>query len=187
MPIIHMVSKPENAPTGAVNLRDVGASYQTTNVWIYETHHGLCLSEREYNGRDDSDFYMTVWNPETKQPESIQFATTRGWSYPCLGSRVDATPEVVAEWRQYQENQRVQAEKTYKERLAKMPTVHKTVKVVAGRKIPVGTEGRVFWSNVKFKTDKVLGILFLGYQGRVGIETAQGLRVFVDVEKIEVI
>jgi hypothetical protein len=68
---------------------------------LWETHKGLCLYEWESNGRDDSDFYMMLWNPETKKPEPYQFASTRGWTYPAMGSRPDATPEVIAEWEAY--------------------------------------------------------------------------------------
>ena len=32
----------------------------------------ICLENRERNGYDDSDFYMIVWNPEEKGPESIE-------------------------------------------------------------------------------------------------------------------
>jgi hypothetical protein len=65
---------------------------------LYMTHQGLCLVDWERNMYDDSDFYMTVWNPDTKRPYNIMFATTRGWSYPCYNSWVDATPEVRAEY-----------------------------------------------------------------------------------------
>ncbi len=68
----------------------------STALILYKTHQGLCLFEREANFHDDSDFYMMVWNSETKAPQEICFASTRGWSYPCLGSAVDATPEVFA-------------------------------------------------------------------------------------------
>ena len=63
-------------------------------VILKKTHVGLCLREWERNMYDDSDFYMEVWNPEKGIPEAIMFATTRGWSYPCYGSYVDATDEV---------------------------------------------------------------------------------------------
>lgn len=70
---------------------------------LYTTHHGLCLYEREENGYDDSDFFMTVWNPEKNCPEEICFASTRGWTYPCYGSKADATPEVIAAWEAWKE------------------------------------------------------------------------------------
>ena len=72
------------------------------HIILWETHKGLCLSDREYNGRDDSDFYMLVWNPEKKETQSIEFASTRGWSYPSYGSYVDATPEVIEEYKAWQ-------------------------------------------------------------------------------------
>lgn len=72
---------------------------------LYKSHEGLCLSERERNGYHDSDFYMTVWNPEEKKAEEIMFATTRGWCYPCFGSAVDATDEVRAEYNEWKAEQ----------------------------------------------------------------------------------
>jgi hypothetical protein len=72
---------------------------------LYKSHEGLCLFERERNGYHDSDFYMTVWNPEEKKAESIMFATTRGWCYPCFGSAVDATDEVRAEYNEWKAEQ----------------------------------------------------------------------------------
>lgn len=77
-----------------------------TDVWTWPTHVGLCLEDREYNGRDDSDFHMLVWDPVKKVPVDIMFATTRGWSYPSYGSSVDATPEVRAEYEAYRAQQR---------------------------------------------------------------------------------
>lgn len=99
MPIIRMTD------AGATNLPS-GAYCPLPHIWqakiaLYETHHGLCISEHERNGYDDSDFYMTVWNPEKGEPEHIEFASTRGWSYPCYGSFADATPEVRAEYDTY--------------------------------------------------------------------------------------
>jgi hypothetical protein len=65
------------------------------------TYIGKCLRDREMNGRDDSDFYMLVWDDELNAPKEICYATTRGWSYPCYGSFVDATPEVKAKYEAY--------------------------------------------------------------------------------------
>jgi hypothetical protein len=67
----------------------------------YTSHVGLCLSEREMNGYDDSDFYMLVWNEEKNAPEEILFASTRGWTYPCYASSVDATPDVKIKYEAY--------------------------------------------------------------------------------------
>jgi len=99
MPIVNMVSNdaPE-FPSGAYCPIDTQARWGTVVV-LHETHHGLCLFEQEENGYHDSDFFMVVWNHEKGAPERIGFATTRGWTYPCLASRPDATDDVLAEYR----------------------------------------------------------------------------------------
>lgn len=78
---------------------------QPCAYFLYETHKGLCLKDYENNGYHDSDFYMLVWNKEKAAPESILFASTRGWSYPCYGSKPDATPEIRAEYAAWQQRQ----------------------------------------------------------------------------------
>jgi len=65
---------------------------------LWETYQGCCISERERNGYDDSDFYMTVWDDELGKAYETMFATTRFWSYPAMGSYVDATPEVMEKY-----------------------------------------------------------------------------------------
>jgi hypothetical protein len=67
-----------------------------TGYTTYLSHIGLCLFDYERNGYDDSDFFMAVWNPVKGEREDICFATTRGWSYPCYGSKPDATEETKA-------------------------------------------------------------------------------------------
>lgn len=67
----------------------------------WESHHGLCLREFERNGYHDSDFFMIVWNPVERKPETIEFATTRGWTYPCLATSVDASEETKREYANY--------------------------------------------------------------------------------------
>lgn len=65
-------------------------------IGLLDTYVGACLSDSERNGRDDSDFYMRVWDEKEQTVKSILFASTRGWSYPCMASRPDATPETLA-------------------------------------------------------------------------------------------
>lgn len=112
MPIINMISNSsENFPEGAFCPYGKGTynseitdpkseryHNETFVIVIYETHHGLCLFETERNGYHDSDFFMTIWNEDKQIPERIQFATTRGWCYPCFGSRPDASQEI---WEKY--------------------------------------------------------------------------------------
>lgn len=93
MAIIELCNKEDE---GAYEVHGYGRE-----TWVRRTHVGKCLFEREANHYDDSDFYMTVWNDETNAPEEICFASTRGWTYPCLSSAADATPEVLAKYDAY--------------------------------------------------------------------------------------
>lgn len=117
---------------------------------LYTTHHGLCISEREMNGRDDSDFYMLVWDPEAQAPHEICFATTRGWSYPCYGSRADASAEVLAEYEAWCARHKNAVREAHERQAVRELAVaadrpHKGAQVIVkrGRKIEPGTAGKV--------------------------------------------
>lgn len=84
---------------------------------LWELYKGLCLVDTERNYYNDSDFVMTIWDDELGEPFEYMFATTRGWTYPSYGSRVDATPEVVAKYEAWKEAKRLEALK--KQRSAK--------------------------------------------------------------------
>jgi hypothetical protein len=176
-----MVSKAAEAPEGAVNLKDVteqwksSSTYPEFSLWTYETHHGLCIREREANGYNDSDFYMLVWDEQENRPKEIEFASTRGWSYPCLSSRVDATPEVLAKWMEWE---RVKAEDYRANRIAeeaKRPARGKMLKVFKGRKVPVGTTGECFWIGES------------RWGKRVGIKDAAGTVHWTAIDNVAVV
>jgi hypothetical protein len=106
-------------------------------MWTYQTHVGLCIQEWERNGYDDSDFYMRVWNEEKGEPETIMFATTRGWSYPCLASRVDATPEVLAKYAAWCSVQKLAEEKRRRADKARIKLANKKLLKQAADKFEV--------------------------------------------------
>ena len=82
------------------NIRKItGDSSSSQDYWLYDTYVGLCVAERERNYRDDSDFYMTVWDEETKSFKEIMFATTRAWTYPMMNSCVDAPQSLIDEYK----------------------------------------------------------------------------------------
>ena len=118
---------------------------------LYLTHEGLCLIDNERNMYDDSDFYMTVWNPVTKRPSNIMFATTRGWSYPCYNSWVDATPEVRAEYKAYLDYEWRKAEilGRRKERMANSEIARKAGLTRAQVERLKAVVGRSDWDAVK--------------------------------------
>lgn len=111
MAVVHMIdNKSETFPEGSVcwfgwnsqESRERGSSVVVT----YETDRGMCVRERENNGYNDSDFFMTVWSEETQSAVTFMYATTRSWCYPCMGSSVDASPEIMAKfqkWEAYQQ------------------------------------------------------------------------------------
>lgn len=205
MPIRHFVSKLEDIPEGAQQIDDITDDYKSHHyfgerpftveaqerfdsfkMYAYSTHVGVCLYEREYNGYDDSDFYMIFWNEEKQAPESYMFATTRGWCQPCFGSRPDATPEVVAKYEAYKAEQERQARARQEEIERQAPRFGKTVVVtrtVAGRKpetkVEKGVTGEVFWTaDIRYDFNK--------FVGRVGIRLADGSKKFTSASNVQV-
>lgn len=173
--IIHFAGSLEEAKAKGVNARS-GKSGDST-YYLYDTHVGLCVAEYERNSYSDSDFYMIVWEPDEKVFKSIQFATTRAWSYPALASCVDAPPELMEKYKKHcREMQEYYAEKRRKaeeERIAKMATKGKSVKVISGRKHK-GKSGKVFWAGQT------------NFGKRVGVEQEDGERFFVPEKYVEV-
>lgn len=52
------------------------------------------LSRHERNGYDDSDFYALVWDAATQSVKSVDYASTRGWTYH-NHAIIDAPAEIV--------------------------------------------------------------------------------------------
>lgn len=148
----------------------------------YRVHQyeGRVLADRERNGSYDSDFYAVVWDGQ--QLKSVQFATTR-----CAGGgtcRVDfddAHLPAVREWMIPLVAARAIAAEQH--RLDKIQ-LGDELRVVRGRKVPVGTVGLVRW------VGKAAEFGWKKYHGgetrvRVRIETAQGESHFVDAKNCE--
>lgn len=107
-----------------------------------ERYQGATLCTRERNWADDSEWYAVVWDAQEGKLKEVVYAST------CGGTErnkaiVDATPDVIKQaglwlakwafdrWREANEEQ------------AQLVKVGKTVKVVRGRKVPVGLVGQV--------------------------------------------
>lgn len=114
-------------------------------LYMETTYQGLVLDLGEYNGRDDSDFYAVVWDRDNKCTKRVEYASTRGWTYP-NGASVDATPEVLAEYEAYCKEKQAQIEAQRQQAEAQTPRKGKTLKVVKGRKVPIGTVGECIWT-----------------------------------------
>ena len=155
-------------------------------LYLYDTYIGFCLEDREENGRDDSDWYMLVWNGKKEVIERHEFASTRGWTYPCYGSRPDATPEAAKAATEYLRKRYLESLKLQNTENARKPEFGRLVRVVKGRKVPVGTKGEVCWVG---KSD--YGKSRFGTWGklreRVGIRLQDGSKVFTDAANVEVL
>lgn len=141
-------------------------------LYMETTHKGHVVDLGEINGYDDSDFYAVVWEAGATEPKRIFYATTRGWSYP-NGAAIDATPEIMAAYKAYLDAKAEAARIARAAAALARVERGKVVKVVRGRKVPVGTVGRCFWVGE-------------GHYGlRVGLENADG-RVFTAATNVEV-
>lgn len=108
------------------------------------TWAGRVLRLVEHNYHDDSDFFAEVWDEEKGEPREVWYATTRGWTYN-NGASVDADEATLAAYAAYRDKRYRRAaeeRRAYEEsRLAR----GRRVRVVKGRKVPVGTEGTLIW------------------------------------------
>lgn len=133
-----------------------------------ESYVGCVIDTYERNGYNDSDFYATVVDVESGTVKDIEYDSTRHGGTGC--AFIDITLE------NYTKYLHIAKHSYYKEYIerevkeAKTIVKGKTVKVVRGRKVPIGTVGTIFWS----KEDKY-GV---GYQSkevvRIGIKDERG-------------
>ena len=176
---------------------------------------GRVLSTREENRRNDSYFHALVWDDEQEKPVEIMYGSTAwpgghpdyypdGWMHP----QIDATPERRAAYEAYLSRQREERAEREARHAANTPDNGKRVRVVKGRKVPVGTEGTVFWfgkerefgqcprGGYKAEAKRLVAYarMICGPDGkgdkegfRVGIQTDAGEKVFTAATNVEVI
>lgn len=119
-------------------------------TWDYKTkkhtvtYEGCVLADRERNYYDDSDFYAVVWDEEAQAVKEVEYATTRFPTYENYCS-VDATDEVRAKAAAYNFSQIYPQLQASAIAAAKRIGIGKRVRIVRGRKVPIGTEGVIFW------------------------------------------
>lgn len=89
-------------------------------LYMKTTHEGVVISLREANGYHDSDFFALVWDEENQKTTEVQYASTRGWTYPNWATP-DATPDILEKvkvYRQQLHDERKERERIYAEQLA---------------------------------------------------------------------
>lgn len=92
----------------------------------------------QHNWHDDSDFHALVW--DGKQLTDVMYSTTRCWTYAHTAT-VDATAKVKTQavaWL-FKRDIAAWTEAAERDALAIQPACR--VRVVKGRKVPIGTEG----------------------------------------------
>jgi hypothetical protein len=114
-----------------------GSNPEGFSLHVRTTHEGMVLKTGERNGYDDSDFYAVVWNPVKQCPEVIEYATTRAWTY-ANSAEVDATPEVLEAYRQFQIRDAVRVLTQDDVEASQEPAAGRLCRVIKGRKLPKG-------------------------------------------------
>lgn len=109
---------------------------------------GCVLSWHEHNGYNDSDWHAVVWDEASQKVIEVEYMTTRAG---CTGvAEIDITTENL---RKVYNFYRTSTKEIYEESdiyRAKKPGIGKECKVIRGRKVPVGTIGKVAWMNPEY-------------------------------------
>lgn len=146
---------------------------------IYE---GCVIRTWEHNGYEDSDFYADVVDIESGTIKTIEYATTR---FGGGGTAVeDLTPE----------NYRAFLHNAFRNQLALLISEDKKkatelcsgkeVEVVAGRKVPIGTRGTVFW--LKEVNYDPYGRWF-GKEVKIGIKGEDGIVYWTYAKNVKLV
>ena len=108
-----------------------------------KSYDGCVIRTWEHNGPWDSDFFADCVNIETGKIDCVEYDTTRCGG--CGSAKVDLTE---ANFRLYQRasyNRAIENALEFNRKNAMKVEVGKVVRVVKGRKVPIGTVGTVFW------------------------------------------
>lgn len=163
------------------------------------TFEGAVLQTFERNGSWDSDFYAIVYNEAEDKIEHVQYATTRGWTYPNYAT-VDATDEVLTKARAAMRRADVSMKIMQAEWHAKEHTKGKRVSVIGtgqgqdrprrwkGEVIEAGSEGETFWIGVdQYRTPMYAAKYGHRPSYRLGVLLDDGRKVFGPDDAFEVV
>lgn len=126
--------------------------FQNAQHYVKEFYTGCVLDTLEHNHYDDSDFDAIVYDVETNSIKTVEYGTTRFWTY-LNTAWIDATDEVKERAAIVNEQGwRVSIQK-WAEADSQKVKEGRWVEVVAGRKIAHGTLGLVVYRcKSKFST-----------------------------------
>jgi hypothetical protein len=205
----HAVNHREGCTAGKTGWPDTSMTELTPSCvaagctvgYIHESHRGLVVSLRERNGYDDSDFFAVVLDRSTGFTTEVFYATTRGWTY--FNNAVVDLPDDERKaldarvWARSVERQEDRAKREAEFEL-KVPKIGRVVRVVKGRKVPIGVEGKVVWFgrssyarqqealafDLRVESERLLDNA-VNY--RVGLRLADGSRVFTAASNVVVL
>ncbi|MGH2360257.1 MAG: hypothetical protein ACRDGM_06915 [bacterium] len=143
-----------------------------------ESFVGATLHRRDgasFNDGYDCTFLAVVWDAEAGCSRSVRVGDSMTPLADCDRVTLDATPEIEALYAAEQSAAAHLSRDLAALRDAEALGRGKSVLVVRGRKVPKGTTGRIFWYG-----DAQWG-------KRVGIETANGDRLFTAATNVEVV
>lgn len=147
--------------------------------WVL-SHHGLVVRLGERNYHDDSDFFAVVYNPERDDFTTVDYGTTRAWTY-LNGAEVDAPEHLIERYRAEGDRTARALAALEAERRARKPEVGKVVRATRtfkskGVSYAAGTEFEIFWTGTTY------GSLRLGLKPVEG-----GPRLFTAATNVEVL
>jgi ribosomal protein S4E len=122
-----------------------------------------------------------VWDDETCSPKIETVAWDcghNGWNAEGNFATVDATPEVLAKYEAYEVARNAAIAKRKEEENARKLENGKVVRVVGGRKVALGTTGKIFWMGAdKFNRNAT----------RIGIKDNAGVVYWTAAHHVEVV
>jgi hypothetical protein len=146
------------------------------------TYTGAVLQKWEINGSDDSDFVAAVWDVSTGSVRTVEYASTRGWTYH-NSATIDATPENIERAYMWATERWVETLTARAEHEASKPTKGKLVRSLTTRGKNVGVTGRVMW----YGEDSYRSTRWLtAYRVGVKVEGEEKLR-YLPADRVEVI
>lgn len=126
--------------------------FQGSLHYVKTEYAGCVLDMLEHNHYDDSDFDAIVYDAETDSIKTIEYGTTRFWTY-LNTAWVDATDEIKEKAARVNEQTWRSMIQRWAERDSQVVKEGRWVEVVAGRKIAHGTLGQVVYRcKSKFST-----------------------------------
>lgn len=143
-----------NWPGGRIETRRGVYVGEEDGIVFSVTHEGLTICSRERNYHDDSDFYALVWDPTEKAIREVSVGTTRFGGTDHNSASADLADEHKADYAAFLVERQIAALKSHDKQewreaaYAAVTPGHKgqTVRVVKGRKTPIGFEGVVIWA-----------------------------------------